>query len=89
MVGAEVFTVVEGDSMVVEEGSTAAVEDFTGAAVDSMAGLPAEGATLTAAVFVADLRRAWAARTGDPAGTRLVRMAILPSAAERDPARMA
>ena len=69
------FMAAEGDS-------TAAVEASMAAEVDSVEGPLAGGTMLTAVAFVAELRRAWVARTeGRAALTRLARMAVLHSVA--------
>jgi hypothetical protein len=81
--------------MAVEEAFTAAGAalmegaDSTAVEARTVAAMPVAGTTLTGVASTEEPRRAWAAHSGDPAGTHLVRMAIPPSAAECDPARTA
>jgi hypothetical protein len=73
-------------------GASTEVEAFTGAEGDFAAALPVAGTMVTAAVaFAGELHRARVIRirTGDQAGSRLVRPAIPPSATGSVPVQMA
>ena len=74
-----------------EDRSTVVAEAFTAAEGDFVAALPAVGTMATAVAFAEEPRRARVIRirTGDPAGSRLVRLAILPSATGSVPGQMA
>ena len=81
---AEAFTAEAAGSMVAVEVSTAAEGDF-------VAALPAVGTMATAVAFAEEPHpaRVIRIRTGDPAGSRLVRLAIPPSATGSVPVQAA